>query len=113
MGDNQTIGQRIATVRGDMKQTDFAARVGVGRTTLIRYESGERLPDSDFLARLIAEFDVDPVWILIGGAVPKRELNTREKALLNNYRHCQPEGKDALEKTSAALAQSKCNKKVG
>lgn len=40
-------------------------------------------------------------------------LLPREAALLDNYRHCPPEGRDALEKTSALLAQPKCGKKAG
>lgn len=36
-----------------------------------------------------------------------------EAALVDNYRHCPPEGKAALKTTSNALAQPKCGKKAG
>ena len=101
----QTLAGRIAWVRGEMRQEDFAARLGIGRTTLIRYESGERVPDADFLSALVKEFRVDAGWILLGGEVPNQELSPREKALVDNYRHSAEEGKRAVEATASALSR--------
>lgn len=100
-----TLGQRIAIIRGQMTQGDFAKRVGVGRNTLIRYERGENEPSASFLQKLIKDFGVDPQWLLMGGE-PPMDLNSREAALIANYRASPEEGKRSLETTSSLLAQS-------
>lgn len=101
----QTLAGRIAWVRGEMRQEDFAARLGIGRTTLIRYESGERVPDAALLSMLVREFGVDASWLLLGGEVPNQELTPREKTLLDNYRHSAEDGKRAVEATASALSR--------
>jgi len=49
------------------------------------------------------------LYILTGqrsGEAPAAPANPREKALLDNYRHSPDAGKDAIERTASALAQS-------
>lgn len=46
-----------------LSQTEFARLGGVGKTTQINYESGERSPDADYLAA-IAIVGVDVQYIL-------------------------------------------------
>jgi transcriptional regulator with XRE-family HTH domain len=79
----------------------------VSSKTLIRYESDERIPPSDFIQRLVLELGVDANWLLLGvGEPPKPELTPREAALLDNYRHIpSEEAKRSIETTSAYLAQ--------
>lgn len=48
-----------------LSQSEFAKRMGVHRNTLVRYESGEREPDSNFLAR-VGDIGVDPGYLLFG-----------------------------------------------
>lgn len=45
--------------------------MGVGRSTVLRYESGERSPDADYLADLSEKFGVGLDW-LVTGAGPMR-----------------------------------------
>jgi len=66
------------------------------------YEAGKRSPDAEFLAK-IAEIGGDVLYILTGQRTVG-ELTSDEAALLENYRHTQPDGKAALQTTSAALA---------
>ncbi len=106
-----SLGERIAHIRGRLTQQDFAERLGVSRNTLVRYENNKRIPDADFLQRLVSDFGADPQWLLMGGKTP-RELNSVEAALLDNFRHCPAEEQDAIVKTSALLAQSKSKKGV-
>lgn len=102
----QTFGERLAFVRGDVRQEDFAKRFKVSRKTLIRYESNERVPGSDFVAAVIAAFGLDANWLLLGvGELPEPELTPREAALLDNYRHCPEDAQRSIETTSALLAQ--------
>lgn len=102
--EEETIGKRIAAIRGDLKQVEFANRIGVGRTTVIRYEADTTSPDANFLRRLVEIFGVDPVWLLMGGnEPPQKDMSTDEKLLLERYRAAPQAGKDAI--LGAALGQ--------
>ena len=102
--EEETIGGRIAAIRGELKQTEFAERIGVGRTTVIRYEAGTTSPDANFLRRLVDVFGVDPVWLLMGGERPQQaDLAIDERLLLDKYRTSSQAGKDAI--LGAALGQ--------
>jgi transcriptional regulator with XRE-family HTH domain len=48
-----------------MSQTDFAALADTSKRAQIRYESGERSPDAEYLARL-ARHRVDIYWVITG-----------------------------------------------
>lgn len=65
--DLAAIGARLREIRGGLSQTAFAARLGLERQSVRRYESGERAPDAEALVRLQQEFGVDPGWVLTGG----------------------------------------------
>jgi len=62
-----TIGDRLRKERErlDLSQTDFAALAGSSKRAQIRYESGERSPDAEYLAK-IAKAGVDIYWIITG-----------------------------------------------
>jgi len=67
------IGERIRQVRGVLTQAEFAARLGVGRTSVVRYEAGQHPVDAEFLVRAYRAFGTDPLWLLTGsagGAIP-------------------------------------------
>lgn len=61
----ETIGARIRSVRGAEKQPDFAARLGVDKNTVGRYERDERQPDAEFLAKLCG-LGYSGHWLLTG-----------------------------------------------
>ncbi|WP_418647255.1 hypothetical protein ACNQFN_18845 [Thauera butanivorans] len=70
--------------------------------------SGKQRCPSDLLARLNGT-GVDIFYVLTGqrsDEAPAAPANPREKALLDNYRHSPDAGKDAIERTASALAQS-------
>lgn len=60
------ISERIKLLRGKEAIATFAKAMGIHRNTLPRYESGERTPDGDFLARLCSKSGVEPAWLLLG-----------------------------------------------
>lgn len=111
MLDKTGIGERIRALRGDSTQKEFASRVGVGRTSVVRYEAGERTPDAEFIAKLNEVLGVDPMWLLTGEEAKAAPLKPDEAALLDNYRNSPEPGKAAIKTTSAAFAQSKVKKK--
>jgi len=55
---------RLRTLRGELKQAEFARRVGIAQNTYSRYESGERIPDIEVLVRLAARLGVSADWLL-------------------------------------------------
>lgn len=42
--DKKTIGERLKTIRGDVRREKVAAEVGVSVSALAMYESGKRVP---------------------------------------------------------------------
>jgi len=50
-----------------LSREEFAGKLGVTPATIGRYEKSERVPDADFLCKLVQLFDCDPGWLLIGG----------------------------------------------
>lgn len=101
----ESIGTRIKQVRGSLTQKEFADLLGIGRTTLIRYESDERTPDADFFIRMDNLFHVESAWLLTGRGEESagHEMSAAEAALLWNYRHCTEEAKEVLEKSALLL----------
>lgn len=100
------MGKRIAFLRGELSQADFAERLGVSRNTLSRYENGTSIPSADFLQLLVTAFGVDANWLLLGvGEPPKPELDAREAILVDHFRHCDERGKDAMITAGSALAK--------
>jgi transcriptional regulator with XRE-family HTH domain len=64
--DPVAIGQRLREVRGGESQTEFADRLGVNYRTLANYESGKRVPDVEFMHKLMEHRNVDPAWLISG-----------------------------------------------
>lgn len=113
---NTDIGSRVKQLRGDQTQQQFADLLGIGRTTLIRYENNERVPDAEILIKLYVLYKTQPLWLLTGWGDEASgvKLKPEEAALLDNYRNSPPDGQAAIKTTSAAFAQSaKHGKKAG
>jgi len=60
-----SIGGRMAYVRGDVSQAQFAKRLGIHKNSLGNYERGERLPDAGVLCKLI-DAGYNANWIISG-----------------------------------------------
>ena len=96
----ESIGDRIKQTRGKMTQQEFADLLGLGRNTVVRYESGKTTPDSDFFIRLEKKFNVSPGWMISGGKVSKKEAEPAENEqwILRYYRNLTPEARDTIDK---------------
>ncbi|HDR9585234.1 TPA: helix-turn-helix transcriptional regulator [Burkholderia stabilis] len=92
--DLEAIGRRIESLRGNLSQADFAAKLGVDRKTVGTWERGERLPDTRALVGLWREFDSDPAWVLTGGGFAPATTGD-ERELLALYRSASLTGKMA------------------
>ena len=60
----KTLQERLRVVRGNMTQSEFAARLQVPLTTLGRYERGINPPDLAFVINLCAVFGISLNWLL-------------------------------------------------
>lgn len=98
---------RIKSVRGDLAQKTFAARIGVHPTTVQNYESGD-IPKGDVLLRIHQEFGVDLTWLLTGQGDPyiKEAGGSVDADVLRQLIEAVEEGLDArgLETTPAKKA---------
>ena len=63
--------KRLAEVRGDRSQRQFARDLGVFQQNVNRYESGTT-PHTDFLVTLALKEHVSLDWLLLGKGKPRR-----------------------------------------
>ena len=101
------VGARIAALRGAMKQSEFAERLGVNRQTVSRWEAGERLPDGSGLLRMREAFGADINVILTGqagGVAP--DLRPDEEQLLAHYRTAHSDARERIRQIAATAANS-------
>ena len=62
-------GERLKYLRGDESLPAFAAKLGVHKNTLARYEKEEGIPDIDFISKIVrmsGDEDVTVSWIIDG-----------------------------------------------
>lgn len=104
-------GAFIRSLRGNLTQAEFAKDMGVGRTTIIRYESNERVPDAEFLLKLNVRYGVDPMHAITGRRPNAAALAGHERLLIDNYRACSAEDQNTLESMAKSLAEKASMKK--
>lgn len=76
-----TLAQRLRLLRGEVPQAEFAARVGIHKSSWGRYERGVGEPTGSDLARICAVCGVTPLWLLCGeGAMRAAEGATAAEA---------------------------------
>ncbi|MEB3437891.1 helix-turn-helix transcriptional regulator [Pseudomonas sp. A2] len=101
------IGDRLKEERSrlGLSQTDLATVGGVGKTTQINYEKGERSPDATYLSA-VADKGVDVLYVVTGEKKPQGSgsLTADEALLIERYRSMTPEAKATVSSVSEALA---------
>ena len=55
---------KLKALRGNMKQAEFARKIGIAQNSYNRYESGERVPDITVLSQLASRLRVSTDWLL-------------------------------------------------
>ncbi len=91
-----TISDRLVEGRKalGLSQQALADHVGISARSQRNYESGERSPDADYLAALVA-LGMDVVYILTGqqagGVNAGRMLSAEEETMLSYYRDASKE----------------------
>jgi transcriptional regulator with XRE-family HTH domain len=94
---------REERVRLGFDHEEMATAGEVGVSTYYNYDSGKRVPSTEYLAK-IALKGVDVLYVLTGMRNPTA-LSKREEALLDNYRHADEYGRSIIDSTTSAVAQ--------
>ena len=116
MFSNIEIGTRISSARNMKCLTleDVASKVGVAKTTIMRYEKGTiskiKLPVIESIAHAL---EVDPNWIIgntdvpfTSFSTPAQDLKPDEASLLEDYRSMNAQGQAAAQATVRGLADT-------
>lgn len=101
------VGARIAALRGAMKQSEFAERLGVHRNSVVGWEAGKRLPDGESLVRMSEQFNADIHVLLMGkqgGVAP--DLRPDEEELLSDYRAAHSDARERIRQIASTAANS-------
>lgn len=73
------IGTRIKQLRGKESRKSFCDRLGIAQRTLIRYENGERRPDSDFIEMICKAYNVTADWLIFGEQDNHQKTTTNQQ----------------------------------
>jgi len=65
-----TLGERIRWVRGDLKQKEFAAKIGVTQSTVGYWERQNNIPKERDRLKISEVFGVNLLWLLTGEGEP-------------------------------------------
>lgn len=97
--------ERLRTERERLvlSQQALAEKCGVTARSQRNYESGERNPDSAYLAA-IAAAGADVLYILTGQRTEGAAADPAEQVLLDSYRRCSAPARTNLIQTAALLA---------
>lgn len=100
----QTSGfvSRLRELARDRQLDALSRECHLSEEKLLLYLNGVELPTLDYLIAICTATRTDLNWLVSGTPAP----NPDEAALLDNYRHCPPEGRACIKATSAAFAQS-------
>jgi transcriptional regulator with XRE-family HTH domain len=72
----ETVSDRLHRVidESDLSLSEFAKRVGVSKSTLIRYRNGVGSIPVDFVAKVCQQFQIRPNWFIYGNGPPYVDL---------------------------------------
>lgn len=102
-----TIGERLKSERERLKlsQPEFAQLGGVGKLSQIRYESGERSPDGNYLS-LLSNHGVDIVYVLTGVRTPPAIRQAQAFRRQNGQIFAMADQAEVLQKLAAQLDEA-------
>ena len=80
-----SIGLRIKALRGKESRASFSKRLGIGTSTLQRYEGDVRLPDLEVLMKIQAISGYTLEYLVHG--IEKLELTDNERRVFKKLNH--------------------------
>ncbi|MEQ7920289.1 helix-turn-helix transcriptional regulator [Xanthomonas sp. WHRI 1810A] len=103
-------GSRLKEVRKrlGLSQHEFGSIGGVEANAQGKYESGDRIPRSDYLAALNKK-GIDVLYILSGKRMPMatESLSDAERRIISHYRVMNENDQEAISQLATSL--SECN----
>lgn len=101
--------ERLARLReeNDLSMEEMGNRIGSSRTSISRYESGERVPELRTLVNVASEFGVSLEWLTGGDVAPNAS------ALQNYFKELSAEGKNSLMQYATFLYEGERRKRDG
>lgn len=91
-----------------MSQPEFAEIAGAKKHAQINWEKGVATPNGAAFESW-SKIGVDVLYVITGqriAPVETKQINPREAALLDNYRHCDEEDKKAIDRVVLVAASS-------
>ena len=99
-----SLPERIKTLRGDLTQADFAARVGINVNTLRNYERGDSIPNMEVAASICRYFNISGDWLLFGdGPMRRQGLRVGDFIPPSAYLDAAPSGLEQSHETARAM----------
>jgi len=102
------LGSRLKEERKrlGLSQQEFGAIGGVEANAQGKYESGERIPRSDYLAALEKK-GVDILYVLSAKHTPMTadSLNAAERAIITHYRALNADDQEAISQLANSLSE--------
>ncbi|MFJ5295795.1 helix-turn-helix domain-containing protein [Pseudomonas sp. NPDC088368] len=102
------LGSRLKEERKrlGLSQQEFGTVGGVEANAQGKYESGERIPRSDYLAALDKK-GVDVLYVLSGKRTPMaaESLNEAERAIITHYRALSEDDQEAISQLATSLSE--------
>ena len=102
------LGSRLKEERKrlGLSQQDFGSIGGVEANAQGKYESGERIPRSDYLAAL-GRKGIDIMYVLSGERTPiaTDTLNEAERAVITHYRALSEDDREAISQLATSLSE--------
>lgn len=68
--DTKSLKGRIRLIRGYKNQKEFASFLGIDRSSLVRYESGDARPTTDFYIAIASKTKFNLHWLITGIGLP-------------------------------------------
>ena len=101
-----SIALRIRELKGGMSIPDFAKLIGEEKPQRLQdVLAGRQRAPEDMLVRIVLKTKCDANWLLIGeGLAP--EVDSRQRALLENYESADEAGRRVIEGTADLAAKS-------
>jgi transcriptional regulator with XRE-family HTH domain len=102
------LGSRLKEERKrlGLSQQDFGSIGGVEANAQGKYESGERIPRSDYMAAL-GKKGIDVMYVLSGQRTPiaTDTLNEAERAVITHYRALSENDREAISQLATSLSE--------
>ena len=103
--EKNSVGARIASLRGALGVGEFADALGINRKTVTRWEANDSFPDGQSLIKLKEVFGADPTWVLLGDGAPP-SVDSAARRLIADYEAAGQEGRKLIEGTARLAAQT-------